>query len=113
MTTDILSDLTDSIMSDDFFGNMIETIYYTQSGGTEQEMSSHVFRPTPETVTSRGSRSGRSAIEIYVKRSDVDYVTVNEDSVRVSQQMGTDDYRTYHVKQILDVDAKSYTLKVA
>ncbi len=111
----LASDLADAIqgaMGDT--GDIVETVYYTQSGGSETAIVAHVFREYPEESPTHGrAPKTMPRILVWVHKDDVDTVTPNVDTVRLYRDIGDSSYKTFVVHAIESQDASSYTLRVS
>ena len=112
MSVDVLSILHNAAMNEDVFGNIIETVYYTASGGTEVEARAHVMRTKIETDTFNKANTNIRPTRIYIGRDYVPLVTVREDKVRLKIDAGSSEYVTRRVLDIIQNDELSYTLLV-
>jgi len=112
MTLDVLTILHNATMNEDVFGNILETVYYTAAGGSEVTARAHGMRAKIETDTFKSANTNIRPTRIYIGRDSVPTVTVREDKVRFKLDVGSSEYVTRRVLDIIQNDEKSYTLLV-
>lgn len=97
-------------------GDMVETIYYTPSGGTELELSAQVFRDKDNQENIRGGTRNVAGIRIFIRKDatyGVESVIVNEDVVKVKLDQHDTEYATRRVRKILNQDTGGFVLAIA
>jgi hypothetical protein len=103
----IVDGMADLLMG---MGDMVETVKYTPSGGSEAEIDAHVFRNGIVALEERGSSRARPQIIIYVSKTDVPVAIPREDVVKIKRNMADPVYGTYCIAEIIDEDVSSYKL---